>query len=351
MNSRERVLTACEFGKPDRIPRMDEFWDYPKAWEERLGPKEDLADIEIWVPDETPFPSRARVLKEEGAWTYSADGWGRTVKRRTDAYFYETLEVAMPAGCDIDAVEFEPADLDARFLRGQDSIEDANDLLRRDKETFCVFGKTGGPYLRSTFVRGEEQFLMDIAGDPPLAKAIADKVGDALTAVGVEAIRRWSLRDTGIWIYDDMGTNNGPMVGPKAFERVLLPAYRRMIEAYKDAGARYVVLHSDGDVRVLLDMLIDAGIDGLNPLERRANMDILEIRKRYPDLILIGGVDNTDTLVNGPVDRIAAEAKSIIDAGRDGGIVIGTHSIGPDVPLEHFVAYHETCLTYGNFSA
>jgi uroporphyrinogen decarboxylase len=144
-----------------------------------------------------------------------------------------------------------------------------------------------------------------------------------------------------------MAYNEGPMFGPSAFERVFLPAYRRMITAYKEAGARHVFLHSDGDVRPLLDMLVDAGIDGLNPLERRAGMDPAAIRRRYPRLILAGGMCNTDTLVHGPADRIRAETREILDLGRGGGIIIGTHSISPEVPLENFVVYHKTCRTYG----
>jgi hypothetical protein len=214
-----------------------------------------------------------------------------------------------------------------------------------------VFGKTGGPYLRSTFVRGEEQFLVDIAADTGLARAIADKVGDHLTAVGVEEIRRWSLQETGIWIYDDMAYNRGPMFSPASFERILLPAYRRMIGAYRQAGAKYVFLHSDGDIRPLLDMLVDAGIDGLNPLERRASMHPAEIRKRYPHLILAGGMCNSDTLINGPVEKVRAEAGEIIDLGRDGGVIIGTHSLSPEVPIENFIAYHDMCRTYGKFTA
>ena len=211
----------------------------------------------------------------------------------------------------------------------------------------CVFGKTGGPYLRTSFVRGEEQFLVDIAGDPVLARSLVDKVTEHLTAVGREEIRRWDLADTGIWIYDDMAGNKGPMFSPRAFEAVFLPAYRRMIAAYRAAGARYVFLHSDGDIRPILDMLVDAGIDGLNPLERRAGMAIETIRLRYPRLVLTGGMCNTDTLVNGPVSRIEEEARRIIDLGRDGGIVIGTHSVSPEIPLPHFAAYREVCETYG----
>jgi len=344
------VLTACAFKPPDRIPRFDNFWEFPDSWRRRLGPPEDLTDIAIWVPDESTFPTRAHPLKEESGWIYEVESWGRTIRRRPDAYFVETLEVPMPEGVDIDSIRFDPPDLDVRFLRGKRDRSELDTMLRQAKQRHCVFGKTGGPYLRTTFVRGETQFLMDIAGDPELAKAIADKVGDHLTAVGVEEIRRWSLQDTGIWIYDDMAHNDGPMFSPTAFEKVFLPAYRRMIAAYKQAGAKYVFLHSDGDIRPILDMLVDAGIEGLNPLERRAGMHPVEIRKRYPKLVLTGGMCNTDTLVYGPIEKIRAEAREIIDLGREGGIVIGTHSVSPEIPLEHFVAYHEVCRTYGSYT-
>jgi len=95
--------------------------------------------------------------------------------------------------------------------------------------------------------------------------------------------------------------------------------------------------------RPLLDMLVDAGIDGLNPLERRAGMAIEVMRRRYPRLVLTGGMCNTDTLLNGPRQRIRDEARSILDLGRDGGIVIGTHSISPEVPPDHFAAYLDEC--------
>jgi uroporphyrinogen-III decarboxylase len=350
MKAKERVLAACAFERPDRIPTFDTFWDYPEPWRERLGAPEDLSDIAIWVPEEAPFPTRARTLKETGGWIYELDSYGRTIRRRRDAYFVETLSVPIPPGTDPESVQFDPPDLDARYLLGM-TPEELQTALAWAKERHCVFAKTGGPYLRTTYVRGEAQFLMDIAGDPPLAKALADKMADYLAAVGVEEMRRWSLHDTGIFIYDDMGHNGGPMVGPRSFEQVFLPAYRRMIAAYKAAGARYVFLHSDGDIRPLLDMLIDAGIDGLNPLERRAGMDILRMRERYPHLVLIGGMDNTATLIHGPVERVVTEAREIIDLGRDGGVVIGTHSLSPEIPLEHFWAYRETCLTYGDFKA
>jgi len=349
VTSRERVLAACAHRAPDRIPRFDGFWQFPDAWRGRFGPAEELTDIEIWVPEEGTFPTRAGRLREVDGWVYEVSSWGATQRSRAGTFFSETVEVPIPVGVDPDSVVFDPPELEARFLRGCASVGEAAELLARAKGRHCVFGKTGGPYLRSTFVRGEEQFLMDMAADPPFARALAEKVGRHLAAVGCEEIRRWSLQDTGIFIYDDMAHNLGPMFGPETFERVLLPAYREMISAYRSSGARHVFLHSDGDIRPILDMLVDAGVEGLNPLERRAGMAIEEIRKRYPRLVLTGGMCNTRTLVEGPVAKVRDEARRIIDLGRNGGIVIGTHSVSPEIPIEHFAAYVEECERYGAF--
>lgn len=354
MNSHQRVLAACAFQPPDRIPCFDTFWEFPAGWREHLGDPAELTDIAIWYPDETPFPTQAGELGWRGGYLYERDGWGRTIRRRPEAYFVETLSAALGEGTDPQQIRFDPPDLDQRYLTGRAdpsvTFPDAEAMARalaEDKRRHCVFGKTGGPYLRSTYVRGETQFLMDMAADPGRAKAVADRVAEHLAAVGVEELRRWELQSTGIWIYDDMAGNHGPMFSPRQFERVLLPAYRHMIAAYREAGARFVFLHSDGDIRPILDMLVDAGIDGLHPLERRAHMEMPLLRCRYPRLILAGGMCNTHTLIRGSREQIEAEAREIIDLGRGGGVIIGTHSISPEIPLENYLAYRAVCLDYG----
>ena len=102
MNSTDRVLAACAFRRPDRIPRYDVFWEYPDSWERRFGPPESLTDVAIVCPDEGILPTGARFLREEGGWIHEVDSWGRTTRRRRDAYFVETLDVALPGGSDPD---------------------------------------------------------------------------------------------------------------------------------------------------------------------------------------------------------------------------------------------------------
>ncbi|MDA0709114.1 MAG: hypothetical protein O3B73_02770 [bacterium] len=349
LTAKERVLAACRFERTDRMPRFDHFWDEAPDWIADIGGADAITDIKIWVPMEGAFVTRARTIEKRGLDHIFVDQWGATVRTRRGAAFSETLEVPIPVGTDIDRIQFDPPDLDMRYMRGRNAQEEVRALLKQDGEKFCTFGKTGGPYLRTAFVRGTEQFLMDIASDPPLARALSDKMATHLASIGVEQLRRWSLFDTGIWIYDDMANNRGPMFSPKSFERIFLPGYQLMIRAFKEAGARYVFLHSDGNVNPILDMLVDAGIDGLNPLEPRAGMNAAKLREQYPRLILVGGMDNTETFIRGPIHKIESDARTLIDLGRDGGLVIGTHSICPETPREHVLAYHQVCMTYGAF--
>ncbi len=339
---RRRVLDALMHRAPDRIPICDSYWgDYITRCRQAhaLGDDVDLmdfyqVDLTVVIPDETPFPSRAEVLERDGEMTVERDGWGRVIRTRQDAYFYEQIAPALETRAELDAVAFESPQLDSRYA----CLDPANGF---DADWRCTFIKTGGPYLRSAFMRGGEDFLADIAGDPAFAGALANRVADHQIQIGLEGMRRADLYETGVWIYDDMAYNDGPMFSPKAFERIFLPAYARMAAAWKAAGARFVLLHSDGNIEPLLDMLLDAGIDGINPVEPRSGMDLIRLKRQYGDrLALIGGMCNAVALPQGPIDRIVADARAILEAGRDGGVIIGAHSIGSDIPVEHYDAYH-----------
>ncbi len=343
MTSKERVKKALSFQKPDRIPIFDSFWEeFIENWYREKGFDRNVniydyyqIDISIQVADETFFPSEKGDIKREGDYTISHNGWGATVRTKRDGYFYEVVDTALRDKSNLDRLRFEPADLDHRY----------EDFLRRveeERDRRCIFCKIGGPFIRSSFIRGEENWFMDLADDRAFAKALAEKVGGHLLQIGLESLSRANLYDTGIWIYDDMGSNNGPLFSPKVFEEIFLPVYRRMVSSLKKAGAKWVILHCDGNILPFLDMIIEAGIDGINPVEPKAGMDILELKKKYgKKLSYIGGVDNAFTLPKGSRKEIENHILPILEAGREGGIVIGTHSIGSDIPVEKYDWSHQ----------
>jgi uroporphyrinogen decarboxylase len=184
-------------------------------------------------------------------------------------------------------------------------------------------------------MRGQQDFLMDVAEDPEWTRAFVDRVTDHILTVGVESIRRFTLQQTGIGIYDDICSIHGPVMGPRAFERIFLPSLRKMVKAYKKAGAAFVFLHCDGCVTDLLEMLVEAGIDAVHPLEARCNLHPRVVLERLGGrLRVIGGLDNCRILPRGDRRAVRRHAADLLKTGESGGYILAPHSIGEDISVE-----------------
>jgi len=350
MTSEQRVLRAFNFELPDRVPLFDSYWaEFVNAWRGEKGLPRDAniqdhygVDIRIAVGDETLAPSRAAVLEETSEHRIERDGWGQVKRVKKDGYFFEQLEPNVKSHADLDDLYADPPDMPSRYER----LDAAMPQL---KQRYAVFAKTGGPFIRTCFVRGDETFLMDMAADPDFAAALTMRVADHLIAIGCEELRRWELQDTGIWIYDDMASVNGPMFSPAAAERILAPCWSKMVAAYREAGATHVILHSDGNIEPILDILLDCGFEGINPVEYNAGLDALDLRERYGRrLILIGGLDNATILPRGDRAEVRDHVLRVLEAGRDGGLVLGTHSVGPDIAVATYDYVIELLREYGS---
>jgi hypothetical protein len=107
-----------------------------------------------------------------------------------------------------------------------------------------------------------------------------------------------------------------------------------------------VIFHSDGYIMDIMPELLAAGIDGLNPIEKAAGMDIYELRRRYPELILVGGVDVSCLLPFGTPEEVRAETRRIInETGSEGRLLIGTSTeLDDSVPLENYLAFHHEVM-------
>jgi len=355
MNSQERVMRTLDFLTPDRIPTSYEsFWPgFVEKWrQKRRLPKEVNindwygTDLVIKCADESFFPSQRKIVKKENGYIFANDGWGRIIKWKEGADTFQfpaqDVENILEDKSRLDKIKFESSDLEIRYTKWLIRVKE-------EKKKRCVFCKVGGPFHRSWFIRGNN-LLMDLAGDVGFAKELAGKVGEHRIGIGLESLKRGNLYDSGIWIFDDMGANTGPLFSPGTFEKVYFPVYKKMVSSFKKAGAKKVILHSDGNILPFLDMLIEAGIDGINPVEYKAGMNILKLKKKYKKkLSYLGGVDNALILPRGNKKEIENHVCPILEVGREGGIAIGTHSIGNDISIQTYEYYHSLVKRYGNY--
>ena len=349
--SEQRVMKALNFEEADRIPRYETFWDeFIDSWREEKAMPQDAdpceyyqSDMIVVAADETAWPSRACVLEETAEATVARNGWGSVHRVAEGAKFYEELEPGLAERIDPDKLQFDEPMLDGRY-------EAAQSVAENHKNRCAVFAKTGGPYLRAAHMRGITNFLIDIAEDPEWVKALVDRVMDHIMAVGVEQIRRFGVQSTGIGIFDDMASSAAPMMGLKAYEAIFYPSLRKMVSAYKAAGATKVFHHCDGYVADVLDLWVDAGIEAVHPREFRTGLDPVEIREKYDGrLAIIGGLDNCNILPSGDRQKIREHVLHAMQAGRGGGFVLAGHSIGPDVSVGTYDYVTELWRQYGKY--
>ncbi len=350
MTSKQRVMTALDFRRPDRVPTGPwAFWpEFRDAWRDATDtddPIDDhfLTDVWIAVGDETPWPSLAGEISREGDHIFTRDGWGQVRRTREGGSFFEQVEVAYDERAELRHGEFEAPTKDSRYERVDAVIDER-------KQRYCVFAKIGGPFIRTGFMRGEQQWLMDLAADPKMAAEMAMRTARHITQIGLEELRRWDLYDTGVWVFDDMAATKGPMFSPATAEEVLAPAWAHIVDSFKEAGAEKVILHSDGNIGPLLDLFIDLGFDGINPVEFHTGLHPLELRDRYGDRIaLLGGLDNALILPRGDRDEVREHTREVLRAGVDGGLVLATHSVGPDISVATMEQVRELMLQYGEY--
>jgi len=344
MTARERIQKAFGHEKPDRLPRYEIFLgDYIDKWRLATGTAPD-ADIYEHYPkidigtilacQEGPFLDQ-KVTRQDGAYRYERDSWGRLKKHREGAMFFEVLETAVREKPDLERLDFgDPSDPERPDVAGFRRAD------RRAETRFAPVSGVMGLFMPSYYLRGEVNLLTDLVDDEPFCHALIGRVADFIGELGEQMLEATGTWDTAIWVYDDFGSNKGPLISPSMFERFFVEPYRRIFSRWKAKGAENIILHYDSNCWDILDLLIEAGFTGIQGIYPNAGMSIPEVKARYgSQLVLIGGMCNISVLAPGPEQEIEKAVASIVEAGRDGGVVIGAHSIDKDIPIKHYDYY------------
>lgn len=138
-----------------------------------------------------------------------------------------------------------------------------------------------------------------------------------------------------IHIWEDMSGKQGSLISPKMVEEFMMPCYDKIADFARSVGVRIISVDTDGDCSELVPIMMKHGINMFFPFEVQAGNDILEYRKRYPGLGIVGGLDK----------RALAGTKADIDVEIDkaakmcqlGRYVPGfDHLIPPDVSWDNF---------------
>lgn len=198
------------------------------------------------------------------------------------------------------------------------------------------------------YLMGMENLLMAIITAPDLVQALVDmsveinlKMAKEVAAMGADFV----------WTGDDYAGNTGPLMSPKHFRELFYPGLCRVMEGYKELGLS-IIKHTDGNLWLIIDMIVDTGIDCLDPIDPLAGMDLAEVKAKYGDRIAVkGNVDCADLMTFGTPEDVIAATREALRKGAPGGgyILSSSNSIHSSVKPENYLAMIQTLEKYGRY--
>ena len=181
---------------------------------------------------------------------------------------------------------------------------------------------------------GAEEMLVSFYTEPAMIRDMMEYLTSLWIYIWEKVAAEVQIDHIHIW--EDMSGRQGSLLSPAMVEEFMMPCYDRIVEFGRSAGARIISVDTDGDCSELVPIMMKHGVNMFFPFEVQAGNDILEYRKLYPDLGIIGGLDKRALAkTRADIDREVEKAVIMIEKGRY--IPAFDHLIPPDVSWENFV--------------
>jgi len=350
----ENTLHAIRFERPEHIPVI--FWINPACWHHY--PQDALfklmAEHRLLFPPSgvlrTDFTSEDAALPELAPWERAGepytDPWGCVWETTDDGISGSVTKHPLT---DWDALQdFTPPD--PTHSNGMVAIDWSaiEDKIRTD----TVKGKHsvgslehGHAFLRLSYLRGYEKLLLDMADEDERLRRLIETVEEF--SIGI--VQRYIDLGVAMMRYpEDLGMQLGPMLSPEHFRTYIKPIYEHLMAPAQKAGC-LVHMHSDGDIRDLVDDLVVSGVDALNlqdlvngidwiaaNLKGRVCID-LDIDRQQ--ITRFGSPEQIDDLIRKEVEKLGS---------TEGGLMM-IYGLYPGVPLENIKAIMDAMERYAAF--
>ena len=339
MTTHERFTRMYEHRDADRIPVIDLPWSSTiERWQSEGMPKEigyedffDLDHLSGFTPDNSPRYEE-KVLEETADHKIFTSKWGVTMKQWKHANSTpEFLDFTI-----VDPASWKKAR--ERMTPTRDRVPwdylSQNYRTWREKGHWITGGLWFGFDVTHSWMVGTERLLMAVAEDPEWCMDMFSHHLDMSLALLDLAWEAGYTLDEISWP-DDMGYKFNQFFSVGTYRELLKPYHQKAVEWAHAKGIK-ARLHSCGDVNPFVPELVEIGIDALNPLEVKAGMNPVALKKQFGTKLLFHGGINA--LLWDKPDAIHAEMEQVIPFMKESGgyIFSSDHSVPSSVSLEDF---------------
>jgi len=349
MTSRERVLAAAARRRPDRVPfhmSLTPFIVQRLKDERGAADPQDFLGMDLRhapyhaVPESIDF---SRYASEYPPGT-NVDIWG--CGTFPVGYYHFTKAVSpMERFTALEEVRDYPFPAREPVV---DEIRKEVDAIRA-RGLAAVSQYECGTFEQAHALMGMESLLANMYVNPDMVRLLFDRVTDVKARMAEAYVKA----DVDVlFIGDDIGIQQGPIMDPKMWREFLLPPLEKITSRARSVRPDIpIAYHSCGHIHFAVEGLIEAGIDILQSVQPEAN-NLERIADEYGDRIAFwGGVGSQSTMSGGTPDDVKAEVKRCMDTlGRNGGLILGpAHFVEPESPLENIDAFLEAIEEYGYY--
>ncbi len=336
MTGRERVLAVLQRQEPDRVPTF-EWIINPGVIEKMTGQRSEIEFIRQLHLDGMAVGTDMQKTPVDDR--HFKDEWGIT--RVTYDEYPNAVGFPISDEGDLKTLTVPDPDADYRF-------DNIRHVMQEFGDEKAIIIRLRDVFSQPRDLLGFEHFLMSFYTQPDLVKRLMEISVDYNTRLAKNAKE---LGGEVIVVGDDIATNKGLLIRPKMYREMVLPYFNQLIANFKALGF-YVIKHTDGDIRKVLDDLVDSGIDCLDPIDPLGGLDIGDIKERYGDQVCLkGNVDCVSTLVDKTPDEVVREVKACILAASPGGghIISSSNSIHSGIHPVNYRTFLDAVKEYGTY--
>ena len=351
LSSQERVSLAIQRKEADRVPVFDQPWKKTVERWHREGLPEDQTpgeyfrwDMRCFTFDNT-LQLESTVLEETDDYVINTDKNGTMWKRDKRTWGVGILGYTITTRDDWE--EHKPR-MTWNETRVDWSTEGKKYEQARSQGLYCCPLFVTG-FTRLCNMLGPERAMIAMVEDPEWVRDILMTEGQ-LTVVVIEEMFARGFDFDGIWWGDDLGYKHRAFFSRRMYRELLMPAHKLICDCTMSRG-KQVLLHSDGNVNELLPLLIEIGVECLQPVDVKAGMDLLKLKKEYGDrLALFGGIDARAMADPDPAVIEHEIATKVPVAKKGGGYLFHSdHSVPDKVSFQRFSRIMELAREYGSF--
>jgi hypothetical protein len=365
----ERMNKALGHEEPDRVPISDFFWGgFVRRWQKELGlPPEanpyyhyDL-DWIVTVPNMDPWIRPFETLRETPEEVVVKTGFGAIMHKRFDLPMPEMRGWETDTFEKLERIEFDdPCDRRRFYEAGDNQIAGVGDGFERNsppwietvkslRPDFPVYGSMLEASECLTRLVGQMNALLWMGEYPDEMGAVVNRIGAYyLECAKAEIDAGKGLLD-GFVIWGDVAYKNGMFFSPLYWREYFKPWVARMTE-YAHANGLPVIYHGCGNIKAIFQDYIDVKIDSYNPLEAKAGMDCVELRRQYGHAM--GFCGNSDMQVWEKGDRAAIRREVLrkLNAAKGGGYIFQSdHSVSSAVSGATYDSIVKLVREFGNY--